>query len=148
MIVFSDNLWCKQNLKRATEPNKITDDTRKVNTQLKFIATKPAVRAPPNTPIPTIELFTPRYVPSNPFGIVLKSNTEFAVVKIEKPTTIKHIESIAKESKTKPEKIVIRNAATNTPRILGKYANMVDFSSPNLEMIFGATKNIPAIIEV
>jgi hypothetical protein len=112
------------------------------------IATKPAVNAPPKTPNPIMELFTPKYVPSKPFGIALKNKTEFAVVNMENPTIIRHIESIANDNSTNPEKALIKNAATSTPRILGKYAKMVDFSSPSLAIIFGATKKIAAIIHV
>jgi hypothetical protein len=95
-----------------------------------------------------MELFTPRYVPSKPFGIALKSKTEFAVVNMENPTTIRHIDNIANDKSTCPEKMLIKNAAINTPITLGRYARIVDFSSPNFDMIFGTTKKIAAIVHV
>ena len=56
------------------------DDTKKVVVYSNDLVIRPAVSAPPNTPMPTIELFTPRYLPSKPLGIVLKKRTEFAVL--------------------------------------------------------------------
>ena len=43
-----------------------------------------------------IALFTPRYLPSNPWGMLLKKITELDVLKMENAITIRHEDMIAK----------------------------------------------------
>lgn len=124
------------------------DATTKVIEYVEDFVMKPAVNAPTKTPVPTIELFTPRYLPSKPFGIVLKNKTEFAVLYMENPTTIKHIDNTVNNNELIPMNALIKNAAMSTPKILGMYDIVVARSSPTFEIIFGATKKNPTIVMV
>ena len=99
-------------------------------------------KAPENIPTPTMKLLTPRYVPSNPFGIVLKRIIEFETLKIENAETIMHDEIIAIKSEYSPIVIGIKVAAVTIPRILGKYEICVACSSEILAINRGTKKNI------
>lgn len=54
----------------------------------------PVTSEPTNIPTPVTALFTPRYFPSNPCGILLKNITELDVLKIENPITIRQADAI------------------------------------------------------
>lgn len=71
--------------------------------------------------MPTMKLFTPRYVPSKPLGIDLKRIIEFETLKIENAETIIHDEIIAIKSELTPIMLGINKAAMMIPRIRGKY---------------------------
>ena len=45
----------------------------------KYELINPEINDAENIPIPTMKLFTPRNLPSNPFGMALKNITEFEV---------------------------------------------------------------------
>lgn len=104
--------------------------------------------APANTPIPVTELFTPRYFPSKPCGILLKKITELAVLKMENATTIKHTEIIATTKIPVPSMTGMTNPAIRTAVILGAYEIKVARSSPNLDINLGATKKITIMVDV
>jgi hypothetical protein len=82
--------------------------------------TNPAVNAPENIPKPIIKLLTPRYVPSNPFGMDLKIIIELETLKIENAETIKHEEIIATKRESPPVTIGIIDAVVIIPRTRGK----------------------------
>ena len=103
---------------------------------------------PAKIPIPVIALFTPRYLPSNPCGILLKKITELEVLKIEKPTTIRHDEIIAMAGPTLPIINGIEIPGITTARTLGTNAMMVARSSPNFDIILGATKKTSNMVAV
>jgi len=113
----------------------------------KFVSC-PVTIAPANTPIPVIELLTPRYFPSNPCGILLKKITELAMLKMENATTIKHTEIIDTTKTEVPNIRGITDPAIRTAIILGAYENKMARSSPNLDINLGATKKIAIIVDV
>jgi hypothetical protein len=98
--------------------------------------------------MPVTALFTPRYFPSNPGGILLKNNTELDVLNIENAITIRHDDIIASGTPEEPVMIGIEIAGINTAKILGMCARVVDRSSPILDMTFGATKKISNMVTV
>jgi len=102
----------------------------------------PAVNAPENIPTPIMKLFTPRYVPSKPFGIVLKRIIEFDTLKIENAETIIHDDIIAIKSELLPIMFGIKAAAVIIPKILGMYDICVARSSVILAIKRGTKKNI------
>jgi len=53
-----------------------------------MLVINPAINAALKIPIPIIKLFTPRYLPSKPRGIVLNKRIEFDVLNIENAITI------------------------------------------------------------
>jgi len=95
-----------------------------------------------------MKLFTPRYVPSKPFGIDLKRIIEFETLKIENAETIIHDEITAIKSELTPIVLGINEAAMMTPKILGKYDIWVARSSVVFEMKRGTKKNIVSNIIV
>ena len=108
----------------------------------------PVTSEPTNIPTPVIALFTPRYFPSNPCGILLKNITELDVLKIENPITIRQDDAIVIEN---PDIPVIKSKETAgivTAKILGMCASIVDRSSPNFDIIFGAIKKTNNIVAV
>ena len=104
------------------------------------LVTYEAVKAPAKIPIPIIKLFVPRYVPSNPLGMVLNRIIEFEVLKIENATIIRHPAIVATVKDWISRVIGINKAATKIPKILGIKASLADFSSPILAVIRGTTK--------
>ena len=101
----------------------------------------PVTSEPANMPIPVTALFTPRYFPSNPCGILLKNITELEVLKIENAITIKQDDVIVTGKPKVPAMKSNEIAGIITAKILGTCARIVDRSSPNLDIIFGAMKN-------
>lgn len=72
--------------------------------------------------------------------MLLKNITELEVLKIENAITIRQADVIVTG---KPNDPVMKNnemAGINTAKILGMCARMVDLSSPNFDIIFGAIK--------
>src|SRR5574340_1233427 len=102
----------------------------------------PVTSEPANMPTPVTALFTPRYFPSNPCGILLKNITELDVLKIENAITIRQADVIV-TGKPNDDPAMKNNerAGIITAKILGICAKMVDRSSPNFDIIFGAIKN-------
>ena len=111
-------------------------------------ASCPVDKAPIKRPTVVIELFTPRYFPSKPCGMLLKKITELAVLKIEKAITIKEAEIIATTKDPCPIVIGINKPAISTAAILGAYDNDVERSSPIFDINRGATKKIEIITAV
>jgi hypothetical protein len=112
------------------------------------LVSSPVTIDPVKTPTPVTALFTPRYFPSNPWGMLLQKITELEVLKIEKPMTIRHDEIIAIRG---PIFSIIKGIETpgiTTARTLGANATMVARSSPIFEIIFGATKKTSSIVAV
>ena len=101
----------------------------------------PVTSAPANMPTPVTALFTPRYFPSTPCGILLKNITELEVLKIENAITIKQDDVIVTGKPKVPTMESNEIAGIITAKILGMSARIVDLSSPNLDIIFGAMKN-------
>ncbi len=89
-----------------------------------------------------MKLFTPRYIPSKPFGIALKIIIEFDTLKIENAATIKPDEIIAIKMELFPVMFGINDAATIIPNTLGKYDICVARSSVSIEIRRGTKKNI------
>lgn len=108
----------------------------------------PVTSEPTNIPNPVTALFTPRYFPSNPCGILLKNITELDVLKIENPITIRQAEVNVMANPDIPVMKSNETAGMVTAKIRGMYANIVDFSSPNFDIIFGAIKKINNIVTV
>jgi hypothetical protein len=111
-------------------------------------ASSPVTSEPRNIPIPVTALFTPRYFPSNPCGILLKNITELEVLKIENAITIRQDDAIVIG---KPEVPVTKSNETTgiiTAKIRGICANIVDLSSPNFDIIFGAMKKTNSIVAI
>lgn len=98
--------------------------------------------------MPTMKLFTPRYVPSKPLGIDLNKIIEFDTLKIENAETMIHDEIIAIKSELTPIIFGINEAAMMIPKILGRYDICVACSSVILEMNRGTKKNIVSNIIV
>jgi hypothetical protein len=95
-----------------------------------------------------IELFTPRYFPSKPCGILLKNITELAILKTENAITIKHTEITDTMKIPIPNMKGMTSPAMRTAIILGAYAINMARSSPSLVINFGATKKIAIITDV
>jgi hypothetical protein len=112
------------------------------------LVSSPVTIEPTKTPIPVTALFTPRYFPSNPWGMLLKKITELEVLKMEKPMTIRHDEIIAMRGPVLPIIKGIETPGIATARTLGTNATMVARSSPRVEIIFGATKKTINIVAV
>lgn len=106
----------------------------------------PVTREPANTPMPVTALFTPRYFPSNPCGMLLKNITELDVLKIENAITIMQADVIVTG---KPKVPAMKNndtAGIITAKIRGMCARIVDRSSPNFDIILGAMKNTSSMV--
>lgn len=101
----------------------------------------PVTSEPANMPTPVTALFTPRYFPSNPCGMLLKNITELEVLKIENAITIKQDDVIVTGKPKVPTMESNEIAGIITAKIRGMCARIVDLSSPNLDIIFGAMKN-------
>ncbi len=112
------------------------------------MVSSPVTSDPTNTPVPVIALFTPRYLPSNPGGMLLKKITELDVLKIENAITIKHEDTMAKTKPIVPAISDTETAGIITAKIRGKYAIVVDLSSPIFAITFGARKNTPNIVAI
>ena len=95
-----------------------------------------------------MELFTPRYFPSKPCGILLKKIMDVAVLKIEKAITIKEAEIIATAKEPWPIVIGINNPAITTAAILGAYDNDMERTSPIFDINRGAKKKTEIITPV
>ena len=102
-----------------------------------MLVIKPAINAALKIPIPIIKLFTPRYLPSKPRGIVLNKRIEFDVLNIENAITIILEETAATTNESKPNVIGIKNAVVSTAATLGINAIVVARSSPNFEISLG-----------
>ena len=100
----------------------------------------PAIKDATNIPIPTIKLFTPRNLPSKPFGIALKNITEFDVENIENPITMRHEEITAAKKALSPIIIGTKAPQRTMPTILGPYENKTDLLSPIHETSLGVRK--------
>jgi len=112
------------------------------------LVSSPVTREPTNTPVPVIALFTPRYLPSNPWGMLLKKMTELDVLRIENAMTIKHEDTMAKTKPVAPTINPTETPGMIMPKTRGKYATIVDLSSPIFAITFGAMKNIPSIVAI
>ena len=99
-------------------------------------------------PTPVTALFTPRYFPSNPCGILLKNITELEVLKIENAITIKQDDVIVTGKPKVPTMESNEIAGIITAKIRGICARIVDLSSPNFDIIFGAIKNTSNMITI
>lgn len=119
---------------------------RNITTYPKNFVSSPVTSEPANIPIPVTALFTPRYFPSNPCGMLLKNITELDVLKIENAITIKQDEVIVTGKPKVPTMESKEIAGIITAKIRGICARIVERSSPNLDIIFGAMKNTNNIV--
>lgn len=108
----------------------------------------PVERAPIKIPIPVIELFTPRYLPSKPYGMLLNKIKEFEVLKIEKASSIKHAESMATKNELGAIRTGITKPAIKIAIILIGKDIAVEVSSPSRAIIFGTKKNMAIMVAV
>ena len=126
----------------------MADAERNMTAYPRNFVISPVTSEPANIPIPVTALFTPRYFPSNPCGILLKNITELDVLKIENAITIKQDEVIVTGKPKVPTMESKKIAGIITAKILGICARIVDRSSPNLDIIFGAMKNTNNIVTI
>ena len=114
----------------------IINDTVYPNVEL----TTPDTNDATNIPIPTIKLFTPRNLPSKPFGIALKNIIAFDVENIENTITIKHEEITAAKNALSPIITGTNEPQRIIPPILGPYENKTDLLSPIQDTSLGVRK--------
>lgn len=114
----------------------------------KDLVISPVTIDPTNTPTPVTALFTPKYFPSNPCGMLLKNITDVEVLKIENAITIKQADAIVTGKPRLPTTKIDETAGIITATIRGMQANIVDLCSPNLEIILGTIKKTTNIVAV
>lgn len=102
-----------------------------------MLVINPAINAAMKIPIPIIKLFTPRYLPSKPRGMVLNKRIEFDALNNENAITITLEETAATTNESKPIVIGIRNTVASIGTVLGINEIVVVRSSPIFEVSLG-----------